>query len=166
MAASLIAFGIGLAIAPTASADPNDPVEGASSATSPVDGDDAGTAAISACSKFADALDGASTYYGNFADAIEGADSPDYSDPYISTANQTGRTALREAAASALDASATPGLQPEIADPMRLWSADTTLLLVKMALHGGGQGLNNTATDINDDASNTQMACAHAGTHA
>jgi hypothetical protein len=173
LAASLIALGVGLALIPTActaaaSADPDDTVQNDSAAASAPapDSEDASTAAVSACAQFADALDAAATYYGNFADAIEGDQNPDYSDPYISTSNETGRTALRQAAAAALSASATPGLQQDIADPMQLWSADTTLLLVKMALHGGGDGLNRTAADVNDDATKAQKACANHGTHA
>ena len=74
-------------------------------------------------------LDGSSNYYGDFADSIEGSD---YSDPAVASSNVVGRTALRQSAAVAMDAANTPGLQPEIADPMRIWSLGATKLLVKM----------------------------------
>jgi hypothetical protein len=179
LAASLIAFGVGLAVTPTASAEPNDAVQSDSASAAQVpasaadpmlisapNSDDANPAAVTACSQFADALDTASTYYGTFADAIERTDQPDYADPYVSTSNMTGRTALREAAAAAMSAAGTPGLQSEVADPMRAWSLGATKLLVKMALHGGGDSLNGTANQLNTDANNTQVACAAAGTHA
>lgn len=180
MAASLIAFGIGLAVTPAASADPNDAVQTDASAPGPVS-DSAATGAVTvpaptggsvdpaaaaACQQFATALDGASDYYGDFADAIEGTDRPDYWDPNVRDSNVTGRTALRQAAGVAMSASATPGLQPEIADPMQAWSLDATKLLLKMGLHGSGDTLNTTATELNNDATNAQMACAAAGTHA
>jgi hypothetical protein len=180
LAASVIALGIGVAVVPHAHADPNDPAPtnpptpgpiSDSSATGPVsapapDTGNADPAAVAACQQFAAALDGASAYYGDFADSIEGTENPDYWDPSISVPNVTGRTALRQAAAAALDAAGTPGLSPDIADPMRLWSWDATKLLVKMGVHGGGQSLSDTATEMNTDASNAQMGCAHAGTHA
>jgi hypothetical protein len=186
-AALLLAFGIGLAGMPTAVADPGDAsgapgpaapagpelppvtpgVPAAGPVSVPVDTtDDSGAPAVTACSQFADALDSASTYYGDFADSIEGVERPDYGDPTISTTNTSGRTALREAAASAMSAAGTPGLSPDIANPMRSWSFGATKLLLKMGLRTGGQSLNDTATQLNNDASNAQMACAAAGTHA
>lgn len=163
-----MAFGVGLACLPTASADEGDGTDG--SAPNPAVqvnaapmSDNAATPAIAACSAFGEALDGASTYYGQFADAIEGTD---YSDPGVQGTNEVGRTALRQAAGVAIDASNTPGLDPAIGDPMRAWSADATLLLVKMALHIPGESLNTTATKMNTDATNAQQACAAAGTHA
>ncbi len=128
--------------------------------------DDPGVPAVTACSTFANALDSASTFYGDFADSIEGVERPDYGDPTISTTNTSGRTALREAAASAMNAAGTPGLSPDIANPMRSWSFGATKLLLKMGLRTGGQSLNDTATQLNNDATNAQMACAAAGTHA
>ena len=44
-----------------------------------------------------------------------------------------------------MTAANTPGLQPEIADPMRTWSVDATKLLVKMGLRIPGDSLNTTA---------------------
>ncbi|WP_019970667.1 hypothetical protein [Mycobacterium sp. 141] len=186
-ASLLIAFGIGLAGMPAAVADPGDassapgpaapavpdlpPVTAGAPAAGPVSmpvdtTDDPGAPAVTACSQFANALDSASTYYGDFADSIEGLERPDYGDPTISTTNTSGRTALREAAGTAMNAAGTPGLSPDIANPMRSWSFGATKLLLKMGLRTGGQSLNDTATQLNNDASNAQMACAAAGTHA
>ena len=41
-----------------------------------------------------------------------------------------------------------------------------TKLVLLMGLRGGGDSLNSTATDLNNDARNVQMACALAGTPA
>jgi hypothetical protein len=65
-----------------------------------------------------------------------------------------------------MDASNVPGLQPEIAGPMRSWSLGATALLVKMGLRIPGDSLNNTATSMNNNAEQVQEACATAGTHA
>ncbi|OMC35572.1 hypothetical protein A5740_00530 [Mycobacterium sp. GA-1841] len=158
----LLAFGIGLAAVAPALADPvTDPV-----ADPVMVADDPAAPAVTACTAFADALDSASTFYGDFADSIEGVARPDYADPGVSTTNTSGRTALRQAAASALNAAGTPGLSPDIANPMRAWSFGATKLLLKMGLHSGGQSLNDTATQLNNDAGNAQLACAAAGTHA
>ncbi len=124
---------------------------------------DADPAAVTACAAFAEALDGTSVYYGDFADSLEGSG---YADPAVSDSNVVGRTALRQAASVAMNAANTPGLQPEIADPMRTWSVDATKLLVKMGLRIPGESLNTTATEMNDDATRAQEACAAAGTHA
>ena len=125
--------------------------------------DDADPAAVAACASFAEALDGTSVYYGDFADAFEGSS---YSDPSVSDSNVLGLTALREAAAVAMSGANTAGLQPEIAAPMRTWSLDATKLLVKMGLRIPGDSLNSTATEMNNDATTVQEACAAAGTHA
>lgn len=183
----LIAFGIGFAAMPAAVAEPGDgagapgpvapavpelpPVTAGAPAAGPApvpvaSTDDPGVPAVTACSTFANALDSASTFYGDFADSIEGVERPDYGDPTVSTTNTSGRTALREAAASAMSAAGTPGLSPDIANPMRSWSFGATKLLLKMGLRTGGQSLNDTATQLNNDATNAQMACAAAGTHA
>ncbi|MGV0815123.1 hypothetical protein ABQF34_24430 [Mycolicibacterium boenickei] len=132
----------------------------------PIAAGDANPAALTACSQFADALDNAATFYGDFADVIEGTERPDYADPFVNMSNVSGRTALRESAAQAMSAANTPGLAPDIANPMRSWSLDATKLLVKMGLRGSGNTLNITATELNEDAHNAQMACAMAGTHA
>jgi hypothetical protein len=65
-----------------------------------------------------------------------------------------------------MDAANTPDLDPAMGDPMRAWSADATKLLLKMALRIPGDSLNTTATEMNNDATNAQQACAAAGTHA
>lgn len=171
LAASLIAFGIGLAVVPTASADPNDaeqtdtPAPGMVTVPAPTS-DNVNPAAAVACKQFATTLNFAATNYSGFADATEGTDLPDYRDPTVRNSNVTARTALREAAAAAMTAAATPGLQPEIAAPMRAWSVDATKLLLIMGLRRGGDTLDNVATELNNDAYNAQTACAAAGTHA
>ena len=53
-----------------------------------------------------------------------------------------------------MDAANTPGLQPEVGDPMRSWSLDATKLLVKMGLRIPGDSLNTTANEMNNDATN------------
>jgi hypothetical protein len=168
IAASLVTFGIGVGLAASASADDltSDPsmpdpvqVQVAPAETS----DNADPAAVTACDQFAQVLDGASTYYGDFADSFEGSD---YNDPAVNDSNAVGRTALRQAAGVAMDASNTPGLSPDIADPMRTWSLGATKLLVKMGLRIPGDSLNSTATEMNNQATSVQEACAAAGTHA
>lgn len=173
---SLVTFAVGFATVPIATADPADteqtdsqtPVPGASAPTAFAPGSsDTGPAAADACKQFSAAMNYAATNYEDFAYASAGGgDYVNYADPTVSTSNVTGRTALREAASAALSASGTPGLQPEIADPMRAWSLDAAKLLVIMGVHGGGDSLNSAATDLNTDARNVQMACAAAGTRA
>jgi len=124
-----------------------------------------GTPAEIACSQFAGALDLAAVNYSDFADAIAGPED-NYADATVQDTNVTGRTALREAARVALEASRTPGLPPDIAAPMRSWSLHATKLLLVMGLHGGGGVLNNVATQVNDDTNTVQFACAAAGTQA
>jgi hypothetical protein len=167
LVAAFISFGIGISCIATASADddvaanPGSPVQ-VQVVAAPTS-DNATPAAVAACGQFGVVLDGASTYYGDFADAIEGSN---YSDPAVEGSNTTGRTALRQGAALAMEAANTPGLQPEIANPMRSWSLDATKLLVKMGLRIPGDSLNTTATEMNNDATLAQEACAAAGTHA
>jgi hypothetical protein len=171
--AALLAVGIGVAATGVATAQP----DGGTPAPGPVDtappvqmsaptSDNANPAAVGACSQFGDVLDATSTYYGNFADALEENAAPNYSDPYLRDSNTVGRTALRQGAAVAMTTANTPGLPPDIANPMRSWSLDATKLLLKMGLRGGGQTLNDTATEMNNDATAVQQACAAAGTHA
>ena len=135
------------------------PVQVAAGPTS----DNADPAALQACAQFAQVLDGSSTYYGDFADSFEGSS---YADPAVDSSNVVGRTALRQAAALAMTAAQTPGLDPDIADPMRIWSLGATKLLVKMGLRIPGDSLNTTANEMNDQATKVQEACAAAGTHA
>jgi hypothetical protein len=151
---------------PTASADDvtvdgsaPGPVQVAAAPTS----DNATPEALAACAQFAQVLEGSATYYGDFADSFEGSD---YSDPAVSSSNTVGRTALREAAALSMKAANTPGLDPAIADPMRVWSLGATKLLLKMGLRIPGESLNSTANEMNNQAVRAQEACAAAGTHA
>ncbi len=166
LVASLIALGIGLTVIPTALAD-DVGTDGSSAGpivvTAVDPSDNITDGAAQACGAFAQVLDGSSNYYGEFADAIEGSD---YSDPAVDSSNAVGRTALRQAAGVAMDAANTPGVDPSIADPMRMWSLGATKLLVKMGLRIPGENLNSTATEMNNQAEQVQMACAAAGTHA
>ena len=166
-----------LAAVPIASADPGDPapvdpVSG--NAPAPV-ADPAGAdlspdthdAVSTACRQFGAALDLAATNYEDFAYATAGSgNAVNYADPQVVQSNLLGRTALREAAGTALDAAGTPGLPGDVADPMRAWSLHATKLVLIMGLRGGGDSLNNAATDLNTDANNVQMACALNGSHA
>ena len=128
---------------------------------------DPGSAVPDACGQFGAALNLAATKYEDFAYAIAGSGNDvNYQDPLVIQANAIGRAALRAAAGTALDASRTPGLPPQVADPMKSWSVRATKLLVIMGLHAGGDSLNATATDLNTDAQNVQMACALNGGHA
>jgi hypothetical protein len=113
------------------------------------------------------ALDHASSYYEDFAyDSAGSGNSVNYQDPNVANANVIGRTALRESAAAAMSAASTPGLPEDIAAPMRSWSFRAAKLLVIMGIRGGGDSLNSTASDMNTDANNAQMACAMNGARA
>ncbi|SCX25481.1 hypothetical protein SAMN02799620_03867 [Mycolicibacterium fluoranthenivorans] len=166
---SLIALGMGLASATPAYADDLDadpapaPVQAAQVQVGAITSEGANPAAVAACAQFAQVLDGSAQYYGDFADSLEGSG---YSDPAVASSNSTGRTALREAAGISMDAANTPGLPPDISDPMRTWSLGATKLLVKMGLRIPGDSLNGTATEMNNQATRVQEACAAAGTHA
>jgi len=160
-------FGSALAITPAALADPTN-AEGPEVQSPPVvtEGDAiASDAAVTACGQFANAMNLAAATYSDFADVTAG-DRWNYSDPEVASANVTGRTALRQAAAAAAEASRRPGLQVEIANPMRLWSLHATKLMVIMGLRGTNTMTDGTATQLNDDANAVQIACAAAGTHA
>ena len=179
LASSLIAFGIGLAAVPTASADPTD-TDQADQPTGPAPGPaapaptrftattaDENPAAADACKQFSVAMNYAATNYEDFAYATAGSGNVvNYGDPSVSDSNVVGRTALRQAAGMALSASGTPGLQPEIAAPMQSWSMTAAKLVLIMGVRGGGDALNSAATDLNTDSHNVQMACAAAGTRA
>lgn len=182
LATSLIAFGIGLAVVPTASADPTDTTDTTDTdqtqAPSPIPGAPAPTrftatttdetpAAADACKQFSAAMNYAASNYEDFAYATAGQGNlVNYGDPTVSNSNVVGRTALRQAAMLAMTASATPGLQPEISGPMQTWSLGAAKLLLTMGVGGGGDALNVAATDLNTDAHNVQLACAAAGTRA
>lgn len=160
------------AVVPTASADPGDPapvdpVSG--NAPPPGAADQAGAdvspdpqdAVATACRQFGAALDLAASNYEDFAYATAGnGNVVNYQDPNVSQANIFGRTALREAAGSALGASATPGLPGDVADPMRAWSLHAAKLVLIMGVRAGGDSLDSAATELNTDANNVQMACA------
>jgi hypothetical protein len=166
LAASVMAFCVGLMVTPAASADdlgsdPSSPGPVVVTAADP--SDNVADAAAQACGTFAQVLDGSSNYYGEFADSFEGSD---YADLAVDSSNSVGRTALRQSAGVTMDAANTPGLQPEIAEPMRVWSLGATKLLVKMGLRIPGDSLNSTATEMNNQAEKVQTACAAAGTHA
>ncbi|MGO4443858.1 hypothetical protein AB4Z42_10940 [Mycobacterium sp. 2YAF39] len=166
LAAALIAMGAGMGFVPAASADDSavdpqlpGPVQVAPAPTS----DNADPAAVAACSQFAKVLEGSSSYYGDFQDSFEGTN---YADPAVSSSNELGRTALRESAALAMNAATTPGLGPDISQPMRVWSLGATKLLVRMGLHMSADSMNSTVTEMNNQATRAQEACASAGTHA
>lgn len=126
-------------------------------------GPDPGNPVADACKQFTAALNVAATNYEDFAYASAGnGNVVNYQDPAVDRANQVGRVGLRVAAGAALDASRTPGLPPEVADPMRSWSLDATKLMVVMGLRGGGDSLNSSANELNTDANNVQTACAMA----
>lgn len=162
-AASFVAVAIGSALIPVASADDTVPAMPDPVQVVVPTSDTADPAAVAACAQFAAVLDGSSAYYDEFATAFEGSS---YTDPGVHNSNVVGRTALRESAAQAMDAANTHGLRPDIAGPMRTWSLGATKLLVKMGLRMSGEGLNSTATEMNNQAEKVQMACAAAGTHA
>jgi hypothetical protein len=176
--AAFVAVGIGLAAAPVAAGQPDAGAQGDGTATLPPvaaappvqmsapTSENANPVAVAACSQFADVLDATSTYYGDFADALETHAAPNYSDPYVEDSNVLGRTALRQGAGVAMSAANTPGLPPDIANPMRSWSLDATKLLVKMGLRTPGGTLDVTANEMNNDATAVQQGCAAAGTHA
>jgi len=166
-------------VAPTVWADPADPMP-PTEAAAPADvaaapdampelvaSQDPGSAVPDACRQFGAALNLAATKYEDFAYAIAGnGNDVNYQDPLVIQANSIGRAALRAAAGTAMDAANTPGLPPQVSDPMQSWSVRATKLLVMMGLHAGGNSLDSTATDLNTDAQNVQMACALNGGHA
>jgi hypothetical protein len=165
LVASLVALSVGLTVVPTASAD-DVGTDGSAGpiVVTPVDpSDNATDASVTACGTFAQVLEGSANYYGDFADSFEGSD---YSDPAVDSSNAVGRTALRQSAATAMTAAQVPGLDPSIGDPMRIWSLGATKLLVEMGLHIPGDVLNGTVTEMNNQATKVQEACAAAGTHA
>ena len=148
-------------------ADPPAPSETASAAGVPTIDGPTGDPVGDACRQFGAALNVAAANYEDFAYATAGnGDAVDYQDPNVWRTNVVGRTALRAAAATALAAARTPGLPPEVADPMTAWSLRATKLLVVMGLHGGGDSLNSNANELNSDAHDAQMACAAHGGHA
>jgi len=164
---AIMAMAAALAIQITAGvarADPVDPVgpgrPGPAADASPVVSQ-AGNPVADACQRFDQAISIAALNYEDFAYATAGnGNQVDYSDPEVGRSNILGRTALRGAAAAALDASRIPGLPPEVSDPMQSWSVRAAKLLVIMGLRRGGDSLNEAATQLNAYADNVQLACA------
>lgn len=114
-----------------------------------------------ACKLFNAALNVAAVNYEDFAYATAGnGNYVNYQDENVGRTNVIGRTALRQSAAAALSASRTPGLPPEVSDPMQTWSLHATKLLLVMGLHGGGDSLNSNVAELNSDANDAQLACA------
>ncbi|BBX86093.1 hypothetical protein [Mycolicibacterium aubagnense] len=162
-AAGAIVLGAGVFGQPSAEADPDAPAPvdaSASVQSTGVTSAGADPAAVAACSQFASALDNAADGYGAFADDLEN------NDPYIGQSNAAGRSSLQTSAKVAMDAANTPGLSPEIADPMRSWSVGAAKLFVKMGIGMTGSTLDSTATEVNTNAEAVQRGCAAAGTHA
>ncbi len=155
---TLVVVGVGLATAPMSAADPGElPPDPDSPAIATAEHDM--SAAETACAQFAGGLDLAASSYSDFADVTSGNEWR-YGDPAVASANVTGRTALREAAAAAMHASAIPGLQPEIAGPMRRWSVRAMKLILIMGVRGNNEMTNEAASELNDDAYKAQTACA------
>lgn len=161
-----------LAFAPVCAAEPPGPAPdpepvNAQTAAAPLDlpgSQDSGNPISDACGIFNAALNVAAANYDDFAYATAGnGDYVNYQDPEVGRTNVIGRTALRQSAAAALSASRTPGLPPEVSDPMRTWSLRATKLLLVMGLHGGGDTLNNSVLELNTIANDAQMACATKG---
>jgi hypothetical protein len=200
VATALIALGVGMAVVPSASADPAGPDQpqpagpnagplpeaaaapgalpgegsaqgvavgptGATQGTDPavVPMQSSGDPTKDACDLFNKAVNYAATNYEDFADYSAGSGNyVNYADQTVDNANVAGRTALRQAAAAALNASGIPGAAPEITTPMRTWSLNAAKLVLVMGVRGGGDSLNSTATDMNTSAHEAQIACATA----
>ncbi len=181
--AAVLASGLALGASPIASADPDAQTQAAGPAPGPVPANaapaappldvpppDAGppppdqetfAVVVTACKQFGAALDFAANNYEDFAyNTAGGGNTVNYNDPNTANSNVVGRTALREAASTALDAANTPGLPGDVSAPMRSWSFRAAKLLLLMGIRGGGDSLNSTASDMNTDAKNAQMACA------
>lgn len=114
-----------------------------------------------ACDLFNKAVNYAAINYEDFADFGAGSGNyVNYADQTVDNANVAGRTALRQAAGAALNASGIPGAAPETTAPMRNWSLSAAKLVLVMGVRGGGDTLNSTATELNTSAREAQMACA------
>ena len=176
LGALLIAGGIAVALAPAALADPDgtgpDDTDAAAQTVElpgtnsvAIPSGDTADGIVSACKAYSVALNYAASNYEDFAYNTAGnGNSVNYADDSVMSSNAPGRTALRQAASMGMSASSTPGLPSDIADPMRDWSLRAAKLVLVMGLHGGGETLNNTATDMNTSAHEVQLACAKAGT--
>jgi hypothetical protein len=151
--------------APDAAAAPGGPLgptgapQGADPGASPLQS--SGDPTKDACDLFNKAVNYAAINYEDFADFSAGSGNyVNYDDQTVGNANVAGRTALRQAAATALNASGVPGVPPEVSAPMRSWSLNAAKLVLVMGIRGGGDTLNTTATDMNTNAHDAQMACA------
>ena len=114
-----------------------------------------------ACDLFNKAVNYAAINYEDFADYSAGSGNyVNYTDQTVDNANMAGRTALKQAAAAALNASTIPGRAAGGTRPMRSWSLSAAKLVVVMGVRGGGDTLNSTATDLKRDAHDAQMGCA------
>lgn len=163
---SLFAVGVSLCCAITASADlglPEPPPPGPAAVGVPVALEASGPVETG-CRQFDAVLRISSAYYNDFVYAIAGNGADvDYRDPKVQGENVEGRTALRKAAGEAMSVASAPGLPPVIADPMRSWSWHAAKLAMVMGIRADGDTLDNAATELNNDAERTQMACANAG---
>ena len=176
LAASTVACVVALTWVPVGAAQPAPPTPApddvAALPAAPVDAMppepvDAAPEAVAACRQFARALDTAALSYGEFANVLAiGENNPDYLDPIVAQNNAYGRAGLREAASLAVEASRVPGLQPDVAAPMRTWSMGAVKLLLLMGLRVDVDRFNNAATELNSHTEAAQMACARAGTKA
>lgn len=152
-----------------ADSDPAPPASDVAPVTGPAPGpvtvaSDAGGPVSDACKQFNVATSLAAVTYEDFAYATAGnGNVVNYDDPEVARTNLNGRTALREAAALAMDASRTPGLPPEVSSPMQSWSLHATKLVFIMGLRGGGDSLNNAANQLNTDSDSANLACAMSG---
>lgn len=120
--------------------------------------------AVAACTQFATALDMASLSYTDFANGLALGET--YDDATLRASNVSGRTGLRLAVTTALNASRTPGVAPEVSAPMRAWSMGATKLMLLMGLRSDVDRFNTAATSLNAHTEAAQAACAAAGTRA
>lgn len=140
-------------------AAPADPADPQVDALPPLPG--TGDPVKDACEQFFQAGNLAATTYEDFADASEGpSNTVNYGDPEVQRTALISRAALRTAAGAALDAANTPGLPPEVADPMRSWSMHATKLIFVVGLHAGRETMNNSVNQVNIDYGNARQACA------
>lgn len=148
---------VDLDVPPVDPADPADPA--ADPALPPIAS--TGNPVKDACDQFFQAGNLAASTYEAFADASEGSSNTvNYGDPEVQRTALISRAALRTAAGAAMDAANTPGLPPEVADPMRSWSLHATKLIFVVGLRAGRDTMNNAVNQVNIDYGNAQQACA------
>ena len=177
VAAALVAFGVGMVVSPTAFADPAGPDQPQPPA--PVDGTLPDAAGAPGAVPDAAAVPGVTVGPTGATQGTDPGASPllnsgdptkdacdlfnravNYADETVTNANIAGRTALKQAAGAALNASGIPGAAPEATAPMRSWSLSAAKMVLVMGVRGGGDTLNSTATDMNQTAHEAQVACA------